>query len=60
MTSIYQKIIVKVSFQIEMKSFPKGGNLTKTFLLGTFWTITLGVYNLLGGDLIQKWMRFGG
>ena len=27
--------------------------LTKAFLLGTFLTITLGVYNLLRSDLIQ-------
>ena len=30
---------------------PKNGNLIKTFLLGTFGTITLDVYNLLKNDL---------
>ena len=34
------------------------GNLTETFLLGTFGTTTLGVYNLLRNDLIHESMKF--
>ena len=36
------------------------GNLTKTFLLGTFGTTTLGVYNLLRNDLTHESMKFNG
>ena len=40
-------------FRIWNEIIPKNRNLTKTFLLGTFGTITLGVYNLLN-DLLHE------
>ena len=58
---------VKLSSVINFWSFfwiwnevlPKNRHLTKTFILGTFWTITLCVYNLLRNYSIHKPMKFG-
>ena len=36
----------------------KNGTLTKIILLGTFWAITLGVYNLLRNDLTNESIKF--
>ena len=47
-------------FRIWNELLPKNDNLTKVFLLGTFWTITLSVYNLFRNDLIHESMNFGG
>ena len=47
-------------FQNWKKLLAKNSNLIKTFLLGTFGTITLGVYNLSKNDLIHKAMKFKG
>ena len=47
-------------FRIWNEVLPKNGNLTKTFLLGTFGTTTLGVYDLLRNDLIHESMKFKG
>ena len=47
-------------FQIVNEVLPKNGNLTNIFLLGTFGTTTLGVYNLLRSDLIHESMKFKG
>ena len=46
------------NFRIWNEVLPNNGNLTKTFLLGTFGTTTLGVYNLLRNDLIHESMKF--
>ena len=35
-------------------------NLIKTSYIGTFWTIALGVYELLKSDFIQGTRKFGG
>ena len=40
-------------FRIWNEVLAKNDNLTKTFILGTFWTATLGAYNLRI-DLIHK------
>ena len=45
-------------FQTWNKVLPKNGNLTKSFLLGTFGTITLGVYKLLRNGLIYESLKF--
>ena len=45
-------------FRIWNEVPPKNGNLTKTFLLGTFGTIVLGVYDLLRNDLIHEFLKF--
>ena len=47
-------------FRMWNELLPNNDNLTKTFLLGTFGTITLGVYNLLRNDLIHESMKFKG
>ena len=47
-------------FQTWNKVLPKNGNLTKSFLLGTFRTITLGVYKLLRNGLIYESVKFKG
>ena len=47
-------------FRIWNEVLPKNHNLTKIFLLGTFWTITLGVYDLFRNYLIQESIKFGG
>ena len=47
-------------FQIWNEVLSKNSNLTKTFILSTFWTITLGVCKLLINDIIQELMKLGG
>ena len=45
-------------FWIWNKVLLKNDKLTKTFLIGTFWTTTLGVYNLLRHDLTHESIKF--
>ena len=47
-------------FQIWNEVLSKNSNLTKTFILSTFWTITLGVCKLLINDIIHELMKLGG
>ena len=47
-------------FRIWNEVLPKNDNLTKTFLLGTFGTATLGVSDLPKNDLIHESMKFKG
>ena len=47
-------------FRIWNVVLSKNDNLIKTFLLGTFGTTTLGVYNLLRNYLIHESMKFKG
>ena len=47
-------------FQIWNEVLSKNSNSTKTFILSTFWTITLGVCKLLINDIIQELMKLGG
>ena len=51
-------MIFEASFEFETKYFPRTVTSQKTYLLGTFGTITLGVYNLLRNGLIHKSMKF--
>ena len=47
-------------FQVWNEELTKNSNLPKTCLLGTFWTITLGVEKFLRNDLIHESIKFGG
>ena len=47
-------------FWIRKEVLPKSGNLTQTSLLGTFWTITLGLYKLLRTGSLRERINFGG
>ena len=47
-------------FRIWNEILAKNSNLTKTFFLGIFGTMTLDVYNLLRNDLIDESMKFKG
>ena len=47
-------------FRIWNEVLSKNGNLIKTFILGTFGTTALGVYNLLRNDLTHISMKFNG
>ena len=52
-------------FRIWKEVLPKNDTITRTFLLGAFWKITLGVYNLLRNHLTHSVfsihsVKFGG
>ena len=51
----YHQITSEASLELS-----KNNNLTKTFLLGIFWTVGSDAYNLLWNDLIPKSIKFGG
>ena len=47
-------------FWIWKEVLPKSGNLTQKSLLGTLWTLTLGLYKLLRTGSIREPVTFGG